>query len=124
MVARLERRFRRTASPYRPHDAVWRTDVPADHKLWSDGQKVTLSLSFSLGGTWVGKLLLRMETLNYRFGLLVNVSIVALQAVKEELTALWMMELQDRLVLDQLTASQGGVCCHGWFITLYFHPSE
>lgn len=34
----------------------------------------------------------------------------ALKSVKEELTALLMMELQNRLVLNQVTAASGGVC--------------
>ncbi|CAJ1074278.1 syncytin-2-like [Xyrichtys novacula] len=54
--------------------------------------------------------MLRIETLDYRFGTFANITIRALGDVKEELTALRMMELQDRTVLDQLTAASGGVC--------------
>lgn len=87
------------------HDSVWRTNVPKDHKLWTDGQKVLL---FPWLG--VGKVMLQMETLDYRFGSFGNITIAALKDVKQELGALRMMELQDRMVLDQLTASRGGVC--------------
>ena len=73
----------------------------------SDGQKVTLSLFPWLG---VGKVMLRLETLDYRFGIFLNTTIAALKSVNEEITALRLMELQDRTVLDQLTASAGGVC--------------
>lgn len=89
------------------HDSVWATNVPKDHKLWTDGQKVLLSLFPWLG---VGKVMLQMETLDYRFGSFANITIAALKDVKQELRALRMMDLQDRMVLDQLTASQGGVC--------------
>ncbi|CAJ1066392.1 syncytin-2-like [Xyrichtys novacula] len=54
--------------------------------------------------------MLQTETLDYRFGTFANITIRALEDVKEELTALRMMELQDCTVLDQLTAASGGVC--------------
>ncbi|MGL5599255.1 MAG: hypothetical protein ACRDDA_14365 [Aeromonas sp.] len=92
---------------FKPHDSVWGTDVPLDHKLWNDGQKVALALFPWVG---VGKLMLRVETVAYRFESFVNTTITALKGIKEELTALRLMEMQDRMVLDQMTASLGGVC--------------
>lgn len=92
---------------FKPHDAVWGTDLPKDHKLWSDANKVALSLFPQLQ---VGKLLLRVQTLDYRLGLFVNITLTAVKGINQELTALWMIELQDRTILDQLTAASGGVC--------------
>lgn len=54
--------------------------------------------------------MLRLEPLEYRFGIILNTTIAALKSVNEEITALRLMELQDRTVLDQLPASAGGVC--------------
>ena len=58
-----EQRMRRDVS--QPHDPVWCSNVPEDHKLWSTGEKVMLSLFPSLG---VGKVMLRME--NYELQVL------------------------------------------------------
>lgn len=54
--------------------------------------------------------MLQVQTLDYRLGSFVNLTLTALKGINEELTALRMMELQDRTVLDQLTAAAGGVC--------------
>lgn len=90
-----------------PHDSVWGTDVPDDHKLWSTGQKIVLSALPFLG---VGKVMLRVETLHYRMTAFINATVKALKGLAEEVGAIREMELQDRTVLDVLTASQGGVC--------------
>uniref|UniRef100_A0A672FSJ2 Uncharacterized protein n=1 Tax=Salarias fasciatus TaxID=181472 RepID=A0A672FSJ2_SALFA len=90
-----------------PHDSVWGTDVPDQFKIWSGGQKVTLSLFPWLG---VGKVMLRMETMDYRMSLFVNSTVSAVSGLTEEVNALRLMELQDRMVLDLITAPQGGVC--------------
>ena len=100
-----EQRMRRDVS--QPHDPVWCSNVPEDHKLWSTGEKVMLSLFPSLG---VGKVMLRMETMNYRFSGFVNTTLVMWQAEREELRGLRAVALQNRIVLDQLTAATGGVC--------------
>lgn len=89
------------------HDSIWGTDVPNDHKLWTDGQKVVHALFPWVG---VGKVELRMETFSFRVGLFMNSTITALSKIRQELTALRLVALQNRLVLDQLTAAQGGVC--------------
>uniref|UniRef100_A0A3Q3B0V4 Uncharacterized protein n=1 Tax=Kryptolebias marmoratus TaxID=37003 RepID=A0A3Q3B0V4_KRYMA len=90
-----------------PHDSVWGSNVPENKKLWPRDQKVILSLFPSLG---VGKLMLRVETLNYQFESFVDNVLTALVDVKPELTALILMTLQNRMVLDQLMALTGGVC--------------
>uniref|UniRef100_A0A672H6H9 ribonuclease H n=1 Tax=Salarias fasciatus TaxID=181472 RepID=A0A672H6H9_SALFA len=68
---------------------------------------VTLSLFPWLG---VGKVMLRMETMDYRMSLYVNSTASAVSGLTEEVNALRLMELQDRMVLDLITAPQGGVC--------------
>ncbi|KAJ8289738.1 hypothetical protein GJAV_G00004720, partial [Gymnothorax javanicus] len=60
-------RWRRDAAA--PHDPIWGTNVPAEAKLWSVGDKIALSLFPHLG---VGKVMLRMETVNYRLSALIN----------------------------------------------------
>lgn len=90
-----------------PHDAIWGSDVPAEHKLWSDGEKVILSVLPQMG---VGKLLLHMQTVNYQMGLFLDATTAALRAQLEEMSALRLMTLQNRMVLDLLVAPQGGVC--------------
>ncbi|XP_061595559.1 uncharacterized protein LOC133459539 [Cololabis saira] len=90
-----------------PHDSVWGRDVPDDHKLWSTSQKIVLSALPQLG---VGKTMLRIETINYRMGLFINSTLKALGGLTAEVTAIREMELQDRTVLDLITAKDGGVC--------------
>lgn len=90
-----------------PHDSITGSDVPQDFKLWTTAQKVMLSLFPQVG---VGKLLLRMETLNYRFSGFVNTTISILESERLELNNLRAVALQNRIVLDQLTAAAGGVC--------------
>lgn len=84
---------------FKPHDAVWGTDVSKDHELWSDAKKVVLSLFTQLG---VGKLQLHVSTIAF--------TLTAVKGINKEFTALRMMELQERTVLDQLAAAAGGIC--------------
>uniref|UniRef100_A0A3B5KFR3 Uncharacterized protein n=1 Tax=Takifugu rubripes TaxID=31033 RepID=A0A3B5KFR3_TAKRU len=92
---------------FKPHDSVWGTDVPQEFKHWTDGQKVSISLF-----PWVGvaKNILRLETVDYRLKVFTNLTKVALAGVKEEMTALRLMTMQNRMALDLITAPQGGVC--------------
>lgn len=69
---------------YKKQDSLWGMDVPNDHKLWSNGQKVGLALFPWLG---TGKLMLRMETIDCRFEVFLNSTTAALKDIKEELTA-------------------------------------
>ncbi|CAI5667793.1 unnamed protein product [Oreochromis niloticus] len=67
----MPRRQRRDVSAVQPHDPIWGSDVPQDFKLWITGQKVVHALFPWVG---VGKHALRIETLDYRFGLFLNAS--------------------------------------------------
>ncbi|CAI5670141.1 unnamed protein product [Oreochromis niloticus] len=64
-------RKRRSTPDLKQHDSIWGSDVPEEFKLWTDRQKVTHALFPWVG---VGKHTLRIETLNYRFGLFLNAS--------------------------------------------------
>ncbi|KAK7925083.1 hypothetical protein WMY93_007393 [Mugilogobius chulae] len=92
---------------WKPHDAIWGSDVPDDHKLWTTAQKVALALFPSVG---VGKLMLRMETMSYRLTSFLNTTVATLESQRVEMHALRAVTLQNRIVLDHLTASVGGVC--------------
>lgn len=87
-------------------DSVWGSDIPAGFKHWDDVQKVLFSVFSQVG---VGKVMLRLETVDNRFQVFANATIAALHGVGEELTALHLMMMQNRMVLDLLTTSQGGV---------------
>ncbi|XP_023808666.1 uncharacterized protein LOC101166204 isoform X3 [Oryzias latipes] len=100
-------RHRRNLIDVKPHDSIWGSDVPGDHKLWNTGQKVTMALF-----PWVGtaKNALRIETIDYRLGLFLNATIKAFKGYNEEMSSMRLMVLQNRLVLDLLVAQEGGVC--------------
>ncbi|CAI5669538.1 unnamed protein product [Oreochromis niloticus] len=67
----MPQRRRRDISAVQLHDPIYGSDVPEEFKLWTTGQKVLHSL-FPWVGT--GKNMLRIETLDYRFGLFLNAS--------------------------------------------------
>ncbi|TWW71594.1 Endogenous retrovirus group FC1 [Takifugu flavidus] len=62
------------------------------------------------GLSGVAKNILRLETVDYRLKVFTNLTKVALTGVKEEMTALRLMTMQNRMALDLITAPQGGVC--------------
>ena len=80
-----------------PHDSIWGSNVPKDKKLWTEGEKVILSLLAPFG---VGKVMLRIETLNYKFESFAADTVAAFKGVQTELTALRLTALQNRMVLD------------------------
>lgn len=100
-------RARRAAATYAPHDAIWGTNVPEDFKVFPKSSKVAL---YPFLWTGVGKLLLFSDILHYRLLQLTNLTIDTTSSICQELTAIRLMVLQNRMVLDLMTAPQGGVC--------------
>uniref|UniRef100_A0A3Q2VRQ0 Envelope glycoprotein n=1 Tax=Haplochromis burtoni TaxID=8153 RepID=A0A3Q2VRQ0_HAPBU len=81
--------------------------APILFKLWTTGQKVLHSL-FPWVGT--GKNMLRIETLDYRFGLFLNSSTKINKAQNEEIDAIRIVVMQHRVALDMILAERGGLC--------------
>lgn len=104
--ARISRAKREVAEVL-PHDSVYGSDVPKNFKLWTTGQKVLHSL-FPWVGT--GKNMLRIETLDYRFGLFLNASVKINKAQNEEIDAIRIVVMQHRVALDMILAEKGGLC--------------
>ncbi|XP_062414228.1 uncharacterized protein LOC119206690 [Pungitius pungitius] len=92
---------------FEPHDSVWGSNVPDEFKHASTSVKVLWGL---FPWTGVAKNTLRLETVEYRFKSFVNMTLAGLKGIREEMTAMRLMIMQNRMVLDQLTAAQGGVC--------------
>lgn len=90
-----------------PHDSIYGSDVPKNFKLWTDGQKVLHSLFPWVGA---GKNMLRIETLDYRFGLFLNASMKINKAQNEEIDAIRIVVMQHRVALDMILAEKGGLC--------------
>ncbi|CAI5674909.1 unnamed protein product [Oreochromis niloticus] len=100
-------RRRRDVSAVQPHDPIWGSDVPQEFKLWTTGQKVTHALFPWVG---VGKHALRIETLDYRFGLFLNASCNINDKQNQEIDALRIAVMQHRVALDMILAEKGGPC--------------
>uniref|UniRef100_A0AAQ4S044 Uncharacterized protein n=1 Tax=Gasterosteus aculeatus aculeatus TaxID=481459 RepID=A0AAQ4S044_GASAC len=92
---------------FAPHDSVWGSNVPDEFKHGSTSAKVWWAL---FPWTGVRKNTLRIETVDYRFKSFVNMTLAGLKGIREEMTAMRLMIMQNLMVLDQLTAAQGGVC--------------
>ncbi|XP_039880813.1 uncharacterized protein LOC120729346 isoform X1 [Simochromis diagramma] len=91
----------------KPHDAILGTDVPENFKLWNTGEKVIHAL---FPWTGVGKHALRIETLDYRFGLFLNASARIDKSQNEEIDAIRITVMQHRVALDIVLAEKGGLC--------------
>lgn len=52
----------------------------------------------------------QLEVSHYRLSTFVNVSVLAVEAIKRELMSLSLTVTQNRLALDLLLAKEGGVC--------------
>ncbi|CAI5677790.1 unnamed protein product [Oreochromis niloticus] len=104
-------RKRRSTPNLKQHDSVWGSDVPEEFKLWTDRQKVTHALFPWVG---VGKHALRIETLNYRFGLFLNASCKIDDEQDQEIDALRIAVMQKRVALDMILAEKGGL----WFLLI------
>ncbi|XP_055368399.1 uncharacterized protein LOC129604728 [Betta splendens] len=101
-------RARRSVFPtFKPHDDKMGSDVPQEFKHWNTASKIALCLVPHIG---VGKNMLRLETVDYRFQVWVNASITVNEGQNREIDALRIVAMQNRMVLDLLTAGEGGVC--------------
>lgn len=83
------------------------TGVPWEYRIWGAGQKVGQGLFPWIG---VGEVSDHVELNRYALLRLINATIDTTKGTKAELAALREMVMQNREVLDLLTASQGGVC--------------
>ncbi|XP_025761097.1 syncytin-A-like [Oreochromis niloticus] len=101
------RKGRSTFPKLQSHDPIWGSDVPEEFKLWTTGQKVLHSL-FPWVGT--GKNMLRIETLDYRFGLFLNASCKINEQQNQEIDALRIAVMQHQVALDMILAEKGGLC--------------
>ena len=90
--------------------------VPETHRIWSGGEKVMQGLFPWIG---VGEAYKEIESTRYTLLQFVNSSILTDASIRTELTALRLVVIQNRMVLDQLTAAQGGVCVLVGEILLY-----
>lgn len=78
-----------------------------EDRIWSGGEKFGQSVF-----PWAGLYFVRDEVEVNRYALLtfMNSSLLTTDLIRRELTGICLMVMQNRLVLDQLTAAQGGVC--------------
>ncbi|XP_028313762.1 uncharacterized protein LOC114469991 [Gouania willdenowi] len=77
------------------------------HRYWSTSQKVVHALFPNIG---VGKNSLMVETLQYRFHMLLNASLAVNNKMNARTAATAQMAIQNRMALDTILASTGGVC--------------
>ncbi|KAL6455731.1 hypothetical protein MHYP_G00355820 [Metynnis hypsauchen] len=80
---------------------------PPEHQLKSKAAKFWECLFPQYGLTQVWN---QLEVTHYRLATFTNATRVALQGVKDELTALRLTTMQNRMALDLLLAEEGGVC--------------
>lgn len=83
------------------------TYVPHVHKIIGGAENFFTSVISPLG---VSTAYVWLNSIHYKLMLFINDTILAADAVKEELTSIRLMVLQNHMVLDTLTAAQGGVC--------------
>uniref|UniRef100_A0A8C6SQ21 Envelope protein n=1 Tax=Neogobius melanostomus TaxID=47308 RepID=A0A8C6SQ21_9GOBI len=88
-------------------DVLFDRGVPYDQRIFNTGQRIAMALFPNFG---ISDLRTEVEYNRWRLLGFMNTTIVAFNATNEELKALRTMVLQNRVVLDLLTASTGGVC--------------
>lgn len=98
LQARLQRQKRAVSSF---------SDIHMEHRIWGGGAKFAQSLFPMVGLEFVRD---HVEINRFELMKFVNVSILITDATKKEMTGLRMMVIQNRMVLDQVTALAGGVC--------------
>ncbi len=77
--------------------------VPKEHRLWPGWGSIIPNIG-------VSELQIEVEDTRYELIKCINDTTIIFDGIKQEMRGLRLMTLQNRLVLDQLTASQGGVC--------------
>ncbi len=81
--------------------------MPKEHRLWTGWEIFLESIIPNIG---VSELQIEVEVTRYELIKIMNDTRIIFDGIKQEMRGLRLMTLQNRLVLDQLTASQGGVC--------------
>ncbi len=81
--------------------------VPKNHHIWTIAEKL---LAFFVPGIGVASLMEEVQVTRYELISFINTTKIMMEGIKEELRGLRLTALQNRLVLDQLTAERGGVC--------------
>ncbi len=81
--------------------------VPKEHRLWTAWGHFWKSIIPNIG---VSDLQIEVEVTRYELITFMNDTTIIFDGIKQEMRGLRLMTLQNRLVLDQLTASQGGLC--------------
>ncbi|KAL3971779.1 hypothetical protein ACER0C_025128 [Sarotherodon galilaeus] len=114
------RKGRSTSPGIQPHDPVYGSDVPEEFKLWTTGQKVLHSL-FPWVGT--GKNMLRIETLDYRFGLFLNASCKINDEQNQEINALRIAVMQHSSIGYDSRRERRTMCPLRQHL-LYLHPGQ
>ncbi|XP_030579795.1 uncharacterized protein LOC115776311 [Archocentrus centrarchus] len=83
------------------------SEVPEELQIWGVGAKIAQSIFPGIGLGFVRD---QVEINHYALLRLVNTTIALGQGTLKELSSLRAMVMQNRIVLDLWTASQGGVC--------------
>lgn len=81
--------------------------VPKQHRLWTGTERFFEAVFPGIG---VSSLQIEVEVTRYELISFINTTRDTLAGVQQELRGLRLTALQNRLVLDQLTAAGGGVC--------------
>lgn len=97
-------RYKRSSVDYFPsRDFLYGDTVPTEYQTYSLAQEIGYSIIPSIG---TGRLFFEVDKINYKLMILSNLTINVTHEITREQTAMRLMILQNRLVLD----SQGGVC--------------
>ncbi|XP_051965931.1 syncytin-2-like [Xyrauchen texanus] len=81
--------------------------VPRNHHIWNIAEKL---LAAFVPGIGVASVMEEVQVTRYELISFIDTTNIMMEGIKEELRGLRLTVLQNRLVLDQLTASQAGVC--------------
>nr|XP_021323465.1 uncharacterized protein LOC110438088 [Danio rerio]XP_021330366.1 uncharacterized protein LOC110439296 [Danio rerio] len=91
----------------RERRSVPQDDVPDEHRMRSHWTRFWEAMIPSFG---VADALKQQEIMHYRLASFINSTTDAISGLREEMRALRLMTMQNRLALDMLLAERGGVC--------------